>query len=290
MPKSTVPIIVAAAVVLLAALTSLFTVNQSEFAIRTEFGAIVGAAYRPGLHWKLPWDQIVRFDRRILTQSNPMQSFLTSDNRSLLVDFYIKWRVEDPTVYYEATGGSETDAAERISEIVTDGIKSVVAERTLEQIVTAQRAAVTSGMLAGASRAVSVLGIRLIDVRVQSIGLPDEVASRVYEEMKQDFAKVAEQLRAQGESSATTIRATADRERTEIVSNAQREALRIRGQADAEAADIYARAYTSDAEFYAFYRSLEAYERSLGKGNGVLVLSPDSEFFKYMKDPGHARR
>ncbi len=217
MSKSAVPIIVAVAIVLLAALTSLFTVNENEFAIRTEFGAIVGAAYRPGLHAKLPWDQVVKFDRRILTQSAPMQSFLTNDDRSLLVDFFIKWRVANPTVYFEATGGSEKDAAERISEIVTDGIKSVVAQRTLEQIVTAQRAAVTAGMFAGASRAVSALGIRLLDVRVQSIDLPDEVASRVYEEMKQDFANVAERLRAQGEGTATTIRATADRERTEIV-------------------------------------------------------------------------
>ncbi len=290
MSTRAVPVVVAAAVVLLAALTSLFSVGESEFAIRTEFGAIVRTDYRPGLHWKLPWDQVVKFDRRILTQSNPMQAFLTNDDRSLLVDYYIKWRVENPTVYYEATGGNEKSAADRVSDIVTDGMKSVVAERTLEQIVTADRAAVTSGMMAAASRAVAALGIQLIDVRVQSIDLPDEVADRVYEKMKQDFAKVANRLRAQGESSATVIRATADRERTEIISDAQREALRIKGAADAEAADTYAHAYSSAPEFYAFYRSLEAYERSLGKSNDVLVLSPDSEFFKYMRDPGEARR
>ncbi len=290
MSARAVPAIVAAAVALLVALTSLFSVNESEFAIRTEFGAIEASAYRPGLHWKLPWDDVVKFDRRILTQPEPMQSFLTSDNRALIVDFFIKWRVADPTVYYEATGGNEKSAADRISDIVTDGIKSVVAQRTLEQIVTADRAAVTSGMLADSSRAVAALGVRLVDVRVQNIGLPDEVADRVYEKMKQDFTRVADHLRAEGESSATTIRATADRERTELVSNAQRDALRLKGEADAEAADTYSRAYSSDPEFYAFYRSLEAYERALGKGNGVLVLSPDSEFFKYMKDPGRARR
>jgi modulator of FtsH protease HflC len=278
--------ILGAAIVLLAALTSLFTVSESELAIRTEFGAIVAKAYAPGLHWKWPWDQVVKFDRRILTRRPPVGSFLTNDNRALVVDFYIKWRVKDPTLYYEATGGDEMSAGDRVSDIVTDGIKSVVAQRTLEQIVTAKRAAVTSEMFGGASRAVSALGIELIDVRVQRIDLPDEVADRVYEKMKQDFAKIANRLRAEGDSTALSIRAGADRQRTEIVADAQRDALRIKGAADAQAADIYAGAYQSNPAFYAFYRSLQAYERSLGQTNDVLVLSSDSEFFKYMKDPG----
>lgn len=288
MSTRALPALVAAAIVLLATLTSLFVVGQNEFAIRTRFGAIVETCDEPGLHWKLPWDQVMRFDRRILTVSDPMQSFLTSDNRSLVVDFYIKWRVENPTVYFEATGGSEKAAGDRISEIVTDGVKSVIAQRTFEQIVTAERAAVTRETLAGASRAVSALGVRLVDVRVASIDLPDEIADRVYERMRQDFAQVADRLRAQGDSSATMIRAAADRERTEIVSDAQRDALKLKGEADAQAADIYAKAYSSDPEFYAFYRSLEAYERSLGKTNDVLVLTSDSDFFKYMKDPRRA--
>lgn len=283
-------IIIAAVLVLLGALTSLFSVNEYDFAIRTEFGAIVATGYRPGLHWKLPWDQVVKFDRRILTQSNPMQAFLTKDNRSLIIDSYIKWRVVDPTVYYEATGGSEKSAGERIADIVTDGMKSDVAQRTLGEVVTADRAAVTNESLAAASRAVSALGIQLVNVRVQSIELPDEVADRVYEDMKEDFAKTANHLRAEGESAATGIRAAADRNHTEIISGAQRTALEIKGAADAEAAGIYARAYSVDPEFYAFYRSLQAYERSLGKSNGVLVLSPDSEFFRYMQNPGRARR
>ncbi|HUN75980.1 MAG TPA: protease modulator HflC [Steroidobacteraceae bacterium] len=290
MPTRFVLVVLAAAIVLLTALTSLFTVGETELAIRTEFGAIVGSAYKPGLHAKWPWDQVVKFDRRVLTRRPPMESFLTNDNRALTVDFYIKWRVKDPTLYYEATGGDETSAGDRVSDIVTDGIKSVVAQRTLEQIVTAERAAVTSEMIGGASRAISGLGIQLVDVRVQRIDLPDEVADRVYEKMKQDFAKIANRLRAEGDSTAVSIRAGADRERTEIVANAQRDALRIKGAADAQAADIYARAYTTNPDFYAFYRSLQAYERSLGQSNDVLVLSPDSEFFKYLKDPGSARR
>lgn len=290
MSNRVIAIVIAAAIVVLAALTSLFTVNESEVALRTEFGAIVGGAYSPGLHWKLPWDQVVKFDRRVLTRSNPMQTFRTSDDRELIVDSYIKWRVANPVLYFEATGGSEQSAAARVSDIVTDGIKNVVAGRTLEQIVTAPRAAVTDATFAAAQRAVAALGVRLIDVRVDGIGLPDPVADRVYERMQQDFAEVANRLRAQGKSQATMIRAAADRERTDILSKAQRDALTTKGAADAKAADIYSRAYSADPRFYAFYRSMQAYERALARHNGLLVLSPDSAFFKYLRDPGPTHR
>jgi len=290
MSARAVAVVVALALIALIALTSLFTVNETEFAVRTEFGAIVGPNYAPGLHVKLPWDEITKFDRRILTQPYQGETFLTNDNRGLNVDFYIKWRVRDPSLYYRATGAREEVASERLSEIVKDGIKSVVAQRTLEQIVTAERAAVTGEMFGGASRAVGALGIQLVDVRVQAIDLPDDVAARVYEKMKQNFLKIANRLRAEGNSTALSIRAGADRQRTEIVADAEREALRVRGSADAQATDIYAHAYQSNPDFYAFYRSLQAYERSLGKSGDVLVLSPDSEFLKYMKDPGKPAR
>ncbi|MGH8228743.1 MAG: protease modulator HflC [Steroidobacteraceae bacterium] len=284
------PIVIAAAIVVLAALTSLFTVDQGDVALRTQFGAIVGPTYSPGLHWKLPWDQVVRLDRRVLTQTNPIQTVLTSDNHKLNLNSYVEWRIADPVRYYEATGGDEKSAEDRLAEIVTSRIESVVAHRSLSDIVVAQRAGVTHATLASARAAAAPLGIRLIDARVESITLPDSATNRVYDKMKQDFAATANRLRAQGESAATTLRATADRERTEIIANARRQALVIKGQADADAADTYARAYSADPEFYAFYRSMQAYEHSLGKSNGVLVLSPDSEFFKYMKDPGTARR
>jgi len=206
------------------------------------------------------------------------------------VDFYIKWRVQDPKLYFESTGASESSAGERISDIVKDNLKSVVAQRTLQQIVTAERTALTDQMLAGAERNVAALGVRLIDVRVQRIDLPDEVAARVYQKMQQYFAKIANQLRSEGASSAMSIRAAVVRQQTEIVSNAQRDALRVQGAADAQATDIYARAYASNPEFYAFYRSLQAYRNSLGKDNDVFVLSPDSEFFRYMKDPAKSAR
>ena len=285
MPNRAFPIIIAIGVLLLLTATSLFTVSEAELAIRTEFGAIVGTHYEPGLHEKWPWDQVVKFDRRIISQTYAGETFLTNDNRGLIVDFYIKWRVKDPSHYFQATGGSEDIASRRLAEIVKDGIKSVVAERSLEQIVSAERAAVTGEMFGQASRNVAGLGAELIDVRVQSISLPDEVSTRVYESMKQNFTKIATRLRAEGQSESVRIRAAAQRERTEILANAERDALRIHGEGDAEATSIYARAYSKNPEFYSFYRSLQAYDHALGKEGDLLVVTPDGEFFKYLKDP-----
>ncbi len=289
MPSRAFPFVVAAGLIVLVALTSLFTVKESQLAIRTQFGAIVGTSHDPGLHWKWPWDQVVHFDRRVLSQSYQGETFLTKDNRGLIVDFYVKWRIADAARYFQATGGREETAGQRLSEIVKDGIKSVVAQRALEQIVTAERAAVTGEMFERASQEASFLGIELVDVRVQRIDLPEDVAARVFDSMKQNFNKIASRLRAEGRSASERIRAAAERERTEILAEAERDALRIRGEADAEAAQIYARAYSRNPEFYAFYRSLQAYERSLGRDGDVIVVAPDGEFFKYLKNPDRQR-
>ena len=289
MPSKVAPI-VALVVALIIAMTSLFTITEAQVAIRTEFGAIIGLDYSPGLHWKWPWDQVVKFDRRILSLSYTGETFLTNDNRGLIVDFYVKWKVNNASRYFQATGGREDLAGERIAEIVKDGIKSVVAQRTLEEIVSADRAAVTEDMIGQAGRNVSNLGINLVDVRVQRIDLPDDVSTRVYESMKQNFVKIASKLRAEGQSASVRIRAAAERSRTEILANAERDALRVRGDGDAVATQTYAKAYSKDPEFYAFYRSLQAYERSLGKDGDLLVVTPDGEFFKYLKDPSPAKR
>lgn len=278
-------IMVAIGVLLLGCALTLFTVSESQLAIRTEFGKILNTDYTPGLHAMWPWDSVTKFDKRILSQSYAGETFLTNDNRGLIVDFYVKWRVKDPALFYTTTGGREEQAGERLAEIVKDGIKSVVAQRTLQQIVSAERAAVTGEMFGQASRNAAGLGVELVDVRVQRIDLPDEVAARVYESMKQSFAKTANRLRAEGQSASASIRATAERQRTEIVANAERDALRVKGEADATATQTYARAYSKDPEFYAFYRSLEAYKDSLGKDGDLLVVTPDGEFFKYFKDP-----
>jgi membrane protease subunit HflC len=289
MPARVAPIVVLI-VALLIAMTAPFTITEAQVAIRTEFGAIVGLDYSPGLHWKWPWDQVVKFDRRILSQSYTGETFLTNDNRGLIVDFYVKWKVKDASRYFQATGGREDLAGDRIAEIVKDGIKSVVAQRTLEQIVSAERAAVTGEMIGQASRNVSNLGVDLVDVRVQRIDLPDDVSARVYESMKQNFVKIASRLRAEGNSASVRIRAAAERSRTEILADAERDADRVRGDGDATATQTYSKAYSKDPEFYAFYRSLQAYERSLGKDGDLLVISPEGEFFKYLKDPSPGKR
>jgi len=284
-----VPALFVLAVLAVIAGLSLFTVSETELAITTEFGAITGSHYAPGLHTKWPWDMVYKFDRRILSQSYNGETFLTNDNRGLIADFYIKWRVKDPVRYYSAAGGKADLAGARLADIVKDGIKSVVAQRTLQQIVAAERAAVTSEMFGQASQSAAALGVELVDVRVQRIDLPDDVAARVYESMKQGFERTAKRLRAEGEKEKNTIEATADRRQTEILADAQRDALRIRGEGDATATAIYARAYSKDPEFYAFYRSLQAYDRSLGRDGDLLVLTPDGEFFKYLKDPDKRR-
>jgi len=263
---------------------SLFTVSETEYAIRTRFGAIIDTRYLPGLHLKWPWDRVTKFDRRILSESYTGETFLTNDGRGLIVDFYMKWRVRDPATFYNAAAGSEGIAGQRLAEIVKDGIKTVVAQRTLQQIVSAERDEVRKQVFGAASLNAQGLGVDLVDVRVQRIDLPDEVAARVYESMKQSFAKTANRLRAEGTQESATITSTAERQRTQILAEAERDALRIRGEADATATQTYAHAYSHNPEFYSFYRSLQAYERSLGKDGDLLVLTPDGEFFRYFKE------
>jgi membrane protease subunit HflC len=287
MPARSFPLIILVAVIILLAITSMFSVAEQQLAIRTQFGAIIGDGYVPGLHAKWPWDQVVKFERRILSQTYQGETFLTNDNRGLIVDFYVKWRVSNPSRYYQATGGRTETASDRLSEIVKDGIKSVVAQRTLGDIVMSDRRKTTGEMLGQASERAEGLGMHLVDVRIQRIDLPEDVSNRVYESMKQNFAKIASTLRAEGSKQAVSIRSQAEKKRTETIAAAESKALTVRGQADAEAAAIYSKAYSRNPEFYSFYRSLQAYERSLGKDGDVLVVSPDGEFFKYLKDPGN---
>jgi membrane protease subunit HflC len=231
---------------------------------------------------------VTRFERRILSESYTGETFLTNDGRNLIVDFYVMWRVKNPTAYYTAAGGSEAIAGERLAAIVRDGIKSVVAQRTLQQIVTAERGQFSTEMLGPARPNAEGLGVDLVDVRVQRIDLPDEVAARVYESMKQSFARTANRLRAEGQQESATIRATAERKRTVILADAERDAERVRGEGDAAAAQTYAHAYSKNPEFFSFYRSMQAYDRSLGKDSDLLVVTPDGEFFKYLKDSARA--
>jgi membrane protease subunit HflC len=290
MPQSIQRIIgLVAALGLLVSLCT-FTVSENELAVRSQFREIVGTGYNAGLHFKWPIDTVRKFERRIVSQSFEGETFLTSENRGLIVDYYVKWRIKDAGRYSQAFGVDSGAAGQRLADIVKDGIKNAVAQRTLHEIVSAERTAFTGDMFDRASKSVESLGLELIDARVQKIGLPPDVESRVYASMQQSFSRLARQLRGEGEKEALRIRAEADRKRTEILSIAARDSLKIRGDADAKAATTYAAAYGRNPEFYAFYRSIQAYKNSLGKEGDVMVVSPDSEFFKYMRSPNAGTR
>ncbi|MDR2215661.1 MAG: protease modulator HflC [Nevskiaceae bacterium] len=277
------PLVVLVGLALLVSSTALFQVKQTEAALRTRFGEIVGPQYGAGLHMKWPFiDRVRSFERRIVTQNYSAETFLTSENKGLLADFYVKWRISEVAQYYRATGGIEETAAQRLGDIVKNGIKGVVAKRTLQEIVVAERAEFTGDMFSSASEAVKDLGIELIDVRIKRIDLPDEVSGSVYQRMQESFRALANRLRAEGAAEAERIRAEADRQRTEILATAQRDAQRIRGEADGTAGKIYSDAYGKSPEFYAFYRSLQAYRTSLVRDGDVWVLTPEGEFFRYL--------
>lgn len=261
---------------------SVFVVGEREHAIKFRFGEIVRADYTPGVHFKLPIVNTVRkFDNRILTLDNRPEEFLTAEKKNVIVDFFVKWQITNPTSFYRATlGGQETVAEQRLLEIMKDGLRAEFAQRTVQQVVSAERTEIMNIASKAAQDAAQEFGISIIDVRVKRVELPEDVSSSVYDRMITSRARVAAQLRAEGAEAAERIRAEADRERTVILSSAFRDAETIRGAGDAGAADIYARAYNRDPDFYAFHRSLEAYRNSVGDGD-VLVLDPDSEFFRY---------
>jgi modulator of FtsH protease HflC len=267
---------------------SLFQITETEVAIRMRFGEIVDSSYTPGLHFKLPLgiDNVRRFERRIITQRYAGETFLTSENKALIVDFYVKWRVKDPAAYYRTTNGNSDLASLRLGDIVKDGIKGVVARRTLAEIVITERTAFTGDMFSRASESGNELGIELVDVRVQRIDLPDEVSGSVYQRMQEGFRARAALLRSEGSAEKQRIMSGADRQVTELLATAQRDSQRVRGEGDALASRIYAQAYGKSPEFYSFYRSLQAYRSSLSREGDVWVVTPEGEFFKYLNSSG----
>jgi modulator of FtsH protease HflC len=263
---------------------SSFTVREFDFAIKLRFGEIVGTDYSPGLHFKVPMvDDIRKFDRRILTTNYPAEQFLTSEGKILKIDFYIKWQISNVDRFYQASSGEEEKASKRLGEIVKDSLKGVIARRTLQQVVSAERTEFIEALLNVAATNAAELGAKIVDVRVKRIDLPDEVSGSVFNRMQQDFARQAAQLRAEGSENKVRLQAEADRERSEILAAASRDAQTIRGEADAKAAEIYAKAYSRNPEFFAFFRSMQAYRASMGQNGDVMVVSPDSDFFKYLK-------
>jgi membrane protease subunit HflC len=285
-------ILVALLAVILFINWSTFVVGEQELAVRVRLSQIKGADFKPGLHFKIPFmDRVVKFDRRVLTRKFDGEQFLTSESQGLTIDYYIKWRITDAETFYQATsGGAEGTAEQLVGDTIQDGIKNAVAGRTLKDIVISDRQQVTGEFMKDASTKLLRLGILLVDVRVQRIDLQEEVASSVYDSMKRTFEGIAQTQRGEGTREAQIVRSEAERRKVELIAKSHSDAQRIRGEGDAIAAATYATAYNRNPEFYSFYRSLQAYRSSLGRDGDVMVISPDSEFFRYLKSPAPARR
>ncbi|RCX26140.1 protease modulator HflC [Thioalbus denitrificans] len=265
---------------------SIYTVDERQKAILFRLGEIVRTDLEPGIHFKFPLIYNVgKFDGRILTLDEAPERFLTSEKKNVMVDSFVKWRIDDVGRFYQRTGGDERTAAMRLSQILKDGLRSEFAKRTVQEVVSGDRAQIMDILTENANRQVSELGISVVDVRIQQIELPAEVSGSVYRRMEAERARVARDFRSRGAEAAERIRADADRQRTVILAEAYRDAEVIRGEGDARATDIYAKAYTRDPEFYAFYRSLRAYRDTFRDRSDVILMQPDSEFFRYFKNP-----
>jgi membrane protease subunit HflC len=283
-------VVVLAAIVLISSAT--FVVGEQELAVRVRLSQIKGADFKPGLQFKIPFmDRVVKFDRRVLTRKFDGEQFLTNESQGLTIDYYIKWRILDAEQFYQATSGGDEGRAEMlVGETIQDGIKNAVAGRTLAEIVISDRNELTGEFMKNATERLQKLGIQLVDVRVQRIDLQEEVATSVYESMKRTFEGIARTRRGEGDRESQIVKAEAERKKTELIARALADAQRIRGEGDASAAAIYATAYNRNPEFYSFYRSLQAYKNSLGREGDVMVVSPDSDFFRYFKSPAPTRR
>jgi membrane protease subunit HflC len=283
-------VVVLAAIVLISSAT--FVVGEQELAVRVRLSQIKGADFKPGLQFKIPFmDRVVKFDRRVLTRKFDGEQFLTNESQGLTIDYYIKWRILDAEQFYQATSGGDEGRAEMlVGETIQDGIKNAVAGRTLAEIVISDRNELTGEFMKNATERLQKLGIQLVDVRVQRIDLQEEVATSVYESMKRTFEGIARTRRGEGDRESQIVKAEAERKKTELIARALADAQRIRGEGDATAAAIYATAYNRNPEFYSFYRSLQAYKNSLGREGDVMVVSPDSDFFRYFKSPAPTRR
>lgn len=263
---------------------AVFVVDEREHAIKFQFGEIVRADYEPGIHLKWPFVQNVqKYPNRILTYEDSEERFLTGEQKNLVVDYFVTWRVVSPSAFYTSVRGDEQRALDRLSAIVKEGIKAAISRRDVVEVVSAERSELMDQMLIEVRSRSPELGIEVVDVRVQRIDLEEEVSESVYDRMRQERRRTAEELRAEGNERAEEIRAEADRQATEIRASARRDAEIVRGEGDANAADIYANAYSADPDFYAFYRSMSAYRESIGLDQDVLILEPDSEFFRFLQ-------
>lgn len=290
--KASVSVVLIAVVVLLViASMSLFVVDQRQKAIVFRLGEVVSIKSEPGLYWKVPVIEDVRFfDIRILTvDADQADRFLTSEKKNVLVDLFIKWRISDVQQYYISVAGDEARARDRLTKTVNDGLRSEFGKRTVHEVVSGERDEIIELMRSKVDEDAAKIGVKVLDVRLKRVDLAQEISAAVYRRMEAERKRVANELRSTGFADAEKIRADADRDREIIVAEAYRDAQRVKGEGDAQAAALYARSFKRDPEFYAYYRSLSAYRESFRSKSDLLILEPGSDFFKYMKTPRAGR-
>ncbi len=276
------------AVVVVALGATIFTVDQRQYAIVFQLGEVRDVIAEPGLYFKWPLIQNVRyFDKRILTlDSAEPERFITSEKKNVLVDSYVKWKIVDPRLYYVSVAGDETRAKTRLSQTVNAGLREEFGKRTVHDVVSGERDKIMEQMREKADLDARKIGVQIVDVRVKRVDFPTEVSESVYRRMEAERKRVANELRSEGSAEAEKIRADADKQREVIVAEAYRDAQKMKGEGDAKAAATYAQAFSQNPEFYSFYRSLEAYRASFKSKTDVIVVEPNSDFFKYMKNVG----
>ena len=264
---------------------STFIVNQWEVALRLRLGEIVSSDYEPGLHFLVPvLNNIKKFDGRIQTLDSRPERFLTVEKKDVIVDSYAKWRITNPGQFYRSTGGDSGRTARLLSERINTSLRDEFGKRTIQEVVSEDRLELMQVLTKEVDRQAAELGIEVVDIRVKKIDLPPEVSESVYERMRAERERVARDLRAKGSEAAERIRADADRQRTVILADAYKLSEELRGEGDAKAAEVYANAFNQDRDFYSFYRSLNAYRNAFGQGGDMMVLQPESVFFRYFKD------
>lgn len=270
--------VIAAAVLYL----SVYTVDETQVGLKFQFGRVVETDIPPGLHFKVPFVNTVRrFDARIDTLDEEPSRFLTSEMKNVIVDAFVKWRIRDVGLFYTTVGGDPDRANQRLSEIIRSGLRTEFGKRTIQEVISGERSRIMTILTRQTIDAAQSLGIQIVDVKIRRIDLPADVSKSVYSRMTSERERVARDFRARGGEAAERIRADVDRQRTVMLAEAYRDAEQIRGQGDARAAETYAAAYQQDAEFFSFYRSLNAYKSSFDSADDLLLLSPNSEFFRY---------
>jgi len=278
-------VVVALIVTVLVGSFSVFTVDERERAIKFRLGEIVKTDFDPGLYFKFPLVNNVRkFDGRIVTLDSEPERYLTAEKKNVIVDSFVKWQIADVGIYYTAMSGDERQANLRLSQIIRDGLRGEFGKRTIQEVVSGERAEIMAILTRNAAEQAKEFGIDVVDVRIKRIDLSEDVSTSVFLRMEAERARVAKDLRSKGAEAAERIRADADRQRTIIIADAFRDAEQLRGEGDGEAAAIYAKAFEQDSEFYSFYRSLNAYRDSFKDKSDIVVLEPDNDFFKYFKN------